>query len=95
MIEYTKRKGEFMIKIEHEDLKQLEYKLKSGSNAIGKKLMDLQIPRGALAVAIFRGEDVIIPSGQTILFKEDKIIKVRRYTESPKFPTPSGLLEKF
>lgn len=59
---------------EHEDLKQLEYKLKSGSNAIGKKLMDLQIPRGALAVAIFRGEDVIIPSGQTILFKEDKII---------------------
>lgn len=82
---------------EHEDLKQLEYKLKPGSFAIGKKLMDLKIPRGVLAVAIFRGEDVIIPSGQTILFKEDKIIfmgheRPMREIESRFNPTPDKIL---
>ncbi len=82
---------------EHEDLKQLEYKLKPGSFAIGKKLMDLKIPRGVLAVAIFRGEDVIIPRGQTILFKEDKIIfmgheRPMREIESRFNPTPDKIL---
>ena len=59
---------------EHEDLKMLEFRLKSGTYGIGKKLMDLNIPRGALAVALVRGEEVIIPSGPTVLFKDDKII---------------------
>ena len=52
----------------------LEFRLKSGSFGIGKKMMDLGIPRGVLAVAIIRGEQVIIPRGQTVLFKDDKII---------------------
>ena len=78
---------------EHEDLKQLEFKLKSGSFAIGKKMMDLKIPRGALAVAIFRGDQVIIPRGQTILFKDDKIIfmgheRPMREIENRFNPTP-------
>ncbi len=82
---------------EHEDLKQLEYKLKPGSFAIGKKLMDLEIPRGALAVALFRGDDVIIPRGQTILFKEDKIIfmgheRPMREIEDRFNPTPGKSL---
>ncbi len=59
---------------EHEDLKMLEFRLKSGSFGIGKKMMDLGIPRGVLAVAVIRGEQVIIPRGQTVLFKDDKII---------------------
>lgn len=67
--------GAIDVKIfEHEDLKMLEFRLKPGTFGIGKKLMDLDIPRGALAVALVRGEDVIIPSGSTVLFKEDKII---------------------
>ena len=82
---------------EHEDLKQLEFKIKSGSFAIGKKLMDLKIPRGALAVAVFRGDDVIIPSGQTILIKEDKIVfmgheRPMREIENRFNPTPSKAL---
>lgn len=57
-----------------EDLKLLEFRLKPGDPAIGKTLKDLNIPRGSLAVALFRGDQVIIPNGFTTLYKNDKII---------------------
>ncbi|HNX75980.1 MAG TPA: Trk system potassium transporter TrkA [Candidatus Rifleibacterium sp.] len=59
---------------EHEDLKLLEFRLKTGNSAVGKKVKDLGIPRGALAVAIFRDDQVIIPNGLTTLYRNDKII---------------------
>ncbi|MDD3147425.1 MAG: Trk system potassium transporter TrkA [Candidatus Riflebacteria bacterium] len=59
---------------EHEDLKLLEFRLKTGNSAVGKKLKDLHIPRGALAVALFRDDKVIIPGGMTTLYRNDKII---------------------
>ncbi len=59
---------------EHEDLKLLEFRLKTGNSAIGKKLKDLNVPRGALAVALFRDDQVIIPGGMTTLYRNDKII---------------------
>lgn len=59
---------------DREDLKLLEFRLKSGDSAVGKPLKDLNIPRGALAVAIFRNDQIIIPGGMTILYKNDKII---------------------
>lgn len=59
---------------EREDLKLLEFRLKTGNSAVGKKLKDLQIPRGALAVALFRDDQVIIPGGLTTLYRNDKII---------------------
>lgn len=59
---------------EHEDLKLLEFRLKTGNSAVGKKLKDLGIPRGALAVALFRDDQVIIPGGMTTLYRNDKII---------------------
>ncbi len=67
--------GAIDVKIfEHEDLKLLEFRLKSGNSSIGKKLKDLNVPHGALAVAIFRDEQVIIPGGMTTLYRSDKII---------------------
>ncbi|NCB37249.1 MAG: Trk system potassium transporter TrkA [Erysipelotrichia bacterium] len=59
---------------DREDLKLLEFRLKSGNFAIGKQLKDLQIPHGALAVALFRNDSTIIPSGLTKLQENDKII---------------------
>lgn len=59
---------------EREDLKLLEFRLKTGNFAVGKKLKDLKIPAGALAVVVFRDEQVIIPGGLTTLYRNDKII---------------------
>ncbi|NMA01529.1 MAG: Trk system potassium transporter TrkA [Clostridia bacterium] len=41
---------------------------------IGKKLMDCNFPKGMLIGTILRGQDVIIPSGQTVLKSNDRLI---------------------
>jgi len=67
--------GAIDVKIfESEDLKLLEFRLKPGDTAIGKHLKDLNVPTGALAVALFREERVVIPGGMTKLADGDKII---------------------
>ncbi len=58
----------------HEGLKLLEYRFKSDDVHVGKTLKDLQLPKGTLAVAIFRDEKVIIPGGATTFCANDKII---------------------
>jgi trk system potassium uptake protein TrkA len=59
---------------DREDLKLLEFRLKPGDPAIDRQLKDLNIPHGALAVAIFRDDKIIIPGGLTTLHNNDKII---------------------
>lgn len=58
----------------HENLKLLEYRLKNGDQHIGKTLKDIGLPKGSLAVAVFRDEKVIIPGGATAFCENDKII---------------------
>ncbi|GAB4275167.1 MAG: Trk system potassium transporter TrkA [Candidatus Rifleibacteriota bacterium] len=59
---------------EHENLKLYEYRFKEGDTYIGKTLKDLNLPKGTLAVAVFRGENIIIPGGATEFMARDKII---------------------
>lgn len=58
----------------HENLKLLEFRLKEGDDKIGKSLKDVRLPKGTLAVAVFRNDSVIIPDGSTRFEKLDKII---------------------
>ncbi|MFZ5949883.1 MAG: Trk system potassium transporter TrkA, partial [Candidatus Rifleibacteriota bacterium] len=57
-----------------ENLKLLEYRLKEGDRHIGRTLREFALPKGALAVAIFRDEEVIIPGGSTEFKAHDKVI---------------------
>lgn len=59
---------------DREDLKVFEFRVKEGSSIINQKLKDLQIPVGALAVAVFRDAEIIIPNGLTSLEEGDKIL---------------------
>lgn len=59
---------------ERENLKVFECKLKENDKYVGQKFVNIKIPGGALAVAIFRNEEVVIPSGQTQLEVGDKIV---------------------
>ncbi|MGI6444804.1 MAG: Trk system potassium transporter TrkA [Candidatus Ozemobacteraceae bacterium] len=61
---------------ENEDLKLLEFRVKTSEHGVGKMLKDLNIPKGVLVVSLVRGEEVIIPSGLTTLHRNDKIIFV-------------------
>ncbi len=57
-----------------ENLKLLEYRLKDGDCHIGRTLREFALPKGALAVAIFRDNGVIIPGGATEFRANDKVI---------------------
>jgi trk system potassium uptake protein TrkA len=45
---------------------------------VNKKIMDLVLPKGALFISIIRGEEVIIPSGDTDLREDDQILVLVR-----------------
>lgn len=52
----------------------LEYKIASNSPLVNKMVKHCEFPKDTLIVGITRGEDLFIPSGETMLQEEDKVI---------------------
>lgn len=48
--------------------------LTNESPCVNRQVMDIKLPRASVLVSIIRGEDVIIPRGETILQAKDDII---------------------
>lgn len=48
--------------------------LNSESPCVNKQVMEIKLPRASVLVSIIRGEDVLIPRGETILQAKDDII---------------------
>ena len=48
-----------------------EYRVPAGARAVGKSLMQLKFPKGALICLLVRGSDCIIPSGRDIIESGD------------------------
>ena len=48
--------------------------LTSESPCVNKQVMDIKLPQASVLVSIIRGEDVIIPRGETILQAKDDLI---------------------
>jgi trk system potassium uptake protein TrkA len=48
--------------------------LTNESPCVNKQVMDIELPRTSVLVSIIRGEDVIIPRGETVLQAKDDII---------------------
>lgn len=60
--------------IEKDVLKLLEFPLRGDHPFIGKKLRELELPKGVLVVAVVRNREVSIPSGSSELQLGDKVI---------------------
>jgi len=54
----------------------VQLRLKEDSQAIGKFIKDLHLPQESILVSILRGEEIIIPRGDTRLAADDAIIAV-------------------
>ena len=54
------------------------------SDIVNQPLQDIKFPRQALIAAIVREDRVIIPSGQTVILPEDRIIIFTRREAIPK-----------
>ena len=60
--------------VEEENIHFIRIKLSEKDNWTGKKIIDLQIPKDIMIVAIQRKKDTIIPRGQTVLESGDIIV---------------------
>lgn len=54
------------------------------SDIVGKPIRKIGFPKGALVIGIIRGEEVIIPSGSSIIKPEDRIVIFARRQAVPK-----------
>jgi trk system potassium uptake protein TrkA len=60
----------------------VEVELSRSSHIVKKKIKDLSLPEGSIFIAVIRGEEVIIPYGETEFRPEDKVLAlVKRESE--------------
>jgi len=60
--------------LEEGQIEIVEYDVTGKSPAIGKRLSELKLPRGVLVATIIRGEDVIVPRGESRIASGDSVI---------------------
>ncbi len=64
------------------DIEIVEVQLTRSSHIVRKKIKDLTLPTGSIFIAVIRGEEVIIPYGETEFQPEDKVLAlVKRESE--------------
>jgi len=79
------RAGDMMIPLltlKAGDIEIVEVQLTRSSHIVRKKIKDLTLPTGSIFIAVIRGEEVIIPYGETEFQPEDKVLAlVKRESE--------------
>ena len=63
-----------MATVKDTDAEALEIELAAGSPSIGVQLIDLGLPRDAVLGGIARGDEVIVPKGDTTLEVDDHVV---------------------
>ena len=62
------------VSIKGDDAEALEAIALENSSVVGKPIMDLNFPKGSLVLCFQRGDEVIIPRGDTIIEPQDRLI---------------------
>ncbi len=60
------------------DVEIVQTYISAASQVVNKKIKDLVLPKGTLFISIFRGEEVLIPKGDTVLLEDDQVIVLVR-----------------
>jgi trk system potassium uptake protein TrkA len=83
IIEEQVKAGDMMIPLltlKAGDVEIVEVELSRSSHIIKKKIKDLTLPPGSIFIAVIRGEEVIIPYGETEFQPEDKVLALVKRT---------------
>jgi trk system potassium uptake protein TrkA len=83
MIQEQVKAGDMMIPLltlKAGDVEIVEVELSRSSHILKKKVKDLTLPPGSIFIAVIRGEEVIIPYGETEFQPEDKVIALVKRT---------------
>ena len=85
IIEEQVKAGDMMIPLltlKEGDVEIVEVQLSRSSHIVKKKIKDLSLPEGSIFIAVIRGDEVIIPYGETEFRPEDKVLAlVKRASE--------------
>jgi trk system potassium uptake protein TrkA len=70
------RKGKVLsaMSIKGEQAEIMEAVALQTSEIVGRPLKDIDFPKGAMVAGIFRGEQVVIPSGESVIEPDDRVI---------------------
>jgi len=83
IIEEQVKAGDMMIPLltlKAGDVEIVEVELSRSSHIVKKKIKDLTLPPGSIFIAVIRGEEVIIPYGETEFQPEDKFLALVKRT---------------
>ena len=83
IIEEQVKAGDMMIPLltlKAGDVEIVEVELSRSSHIVKKKIKDLTLPAGSIFIAVIRGEEVIIPYGETEFQPEDKVLALVKRT---------------
>src|SRR5512139_2566876 len=86
MIQEQVKAGDMMIPLltlKAGDVEIVEVELSRSSHIVKKKIKDLSLPPGSIFIAVIRGEEVIIPFGETEFQPEDKVLALVKRTSEP------------
>jgi len=72
------------VSIQDDEAEVLEAIALPNSEIVGRPLKDLAVRRNALILCILRGEEVIIPTGDSIILPEDRILILAARKDVPK-----------
>lgn len=80
------RRGKVLsaISIIGEEAEVLEAVALATSGIVGKPLKHLDFPKGALLIGIIRGDEIILPSGDSVIAPDDRVIIFARRKAVPK-----------
>ena len=67
-----------------EEAEVLEAVALETSDMVGKPIRQIRFPKGALVIAIIRGEEVIIPTGDSVIQPQDQIVILSTRQAIPK-----------
>lgn len=60
------------------DAEIVQVQISSSSPVVNKKIRELVLPKGTLFISIYRGDDLLIPRGDTLLQGDDQVIALVR-----------------
>ncbi len=76
MVEQASTIGNFIKTLSIEDEKVILTEMLVDENfpVTNQKIMDISFPTDAIISCIIRGDDILVPNGQTVIFKNDKLL---------------------
>jgi trk system potassium uptake protein TrkA len=69
-----------LLTLKEGDVEIVEVELSRSSHIVKKKIKDLSMPPASIFIAVIRGEEIIIPHGETEFQPEDKVLALVKRT---------------